>query len=121
MKHLLHIALLPILLVAPLLCFAELNTFRCELKSHDDSLSFTISDPMLPKPVIIGANGGNPLKKIAELVTPNREILIVLVEEFAFGEHITNLVKQPSGFKAVHLRFSNPDPKAGFYGKCLPL
>jgi hypothetical protein len=57
------------------------------------------------KPVIIGANGSNPLKKIATLVTPDREILILLVEELgAGGAHLNNLIEEKDGFRAVHLR-----------------
>jgi hypothetical protein len=85
-------------------------------------LQFTISDPRLPKPVIIGANGSNPLKKLAELVTPDGEVMILLVEELgAGGAHMNNLIDEGNGFRAVHLLWSNPDPKAGFYGKCIPL
>jgi hypothetical protein len=113
---------LTFLLFVPALAFAKTHTYWCDLKSHDDSLQFTISDPRLSLPVIIGANGSNPLKKLAELVTPDREIMIILVEERGGGgAHINNLIAEGNGFRAVHQRWSNPDPKGGFYGKCTPL
>jgi len=94
------------LLFVPAVAFAESYTYRCSLKSYNDSLEFTISDPRLPKPVIIGANGSNPLTKIAVLVTPDREIMILLVEELgAGGAHINNLIVEANGFRAVHLRW----------------
>ena len=102
--------------------FAQPNTFRCSLKSHDDSIEFTISDPRLPKPVIIGANGSNPLKMVASLVTPDGETMLLLIEELgAGGAHMNNLIADGNGFRAVHLRWSNPDPKSGFYGRCRPI
>lgn len=109
------------LLLTPTLALSETHSYRCSLKSYNDSLEFTISDPRLPAPVIMGANGGNPLKKVAELVTPNREVMIVLVEELRMGgAHLNNLIEEAGGFRAVHLRWSNPDPKEAFYGKCTP-
>lgn len=114
--------LLTVMLLIPALSFAETNTYRCSLKSHNDSLQFTISDPRLPNPVIIGANGSSPLKKLAELVTPDQVVMILLIEELgAGGAHINNLIAEGNGFRAVHQRWSNPDPKAGFYGSCTPI
>lgn len=122
MKKLLKsLAIVLVLIGAPALAFAESHTYRCSLESYNDSLEFTISDPRLPKPVIIGANGSNPLKKIATLITPDREIMVVLVEELGSGgAHLNNLIEEANGFRAAHLRWSNPDPKAGFYGRCDP-
>lgn len=106
----------------PILALAQTNTYRCNLKSHNDSLQFTMSDPRRPQPVIIGANGGNPLKKLAEFVTPDREVIILLFEDLGAGRgHISNFIEDGGGFRAVHQRWSNPDPKAGFYGGCLSL
>ena len=94
------------------------STYSCTLKSHDDSLSFTISDPRSPNPVIIGASGSSPLETFT-LVTPYKKSLIVLIEAFPLGQHITTLTKSKYGFHAVHLRWSNTDPNEGFYGNCL--
>jgi len=114
--------LLFFLIFFPILALAEAHTYRCSLKSHNDSLQFTMSDPRLPRPVIIGANGGNPLKKLAEFVTPDREIIILLFEDLGAGRgHISNFIEYGSGFRVVHQRWANPDPEAGFYGKCLSL
>ena len=98
---------------------ADTSTYRCKLKSNDDSLSFTMSDPRLPSPVIIGANGGNPLQKLAEVVTPDKKILIMLYEELIGGRgHLYNLILEGKNFRIAHQRWTNPDPNKGFYGIC---
>lgn len=114
-----RLLLLATLGLAPAFAWGESYTFLCSLKSHDDSLEFTISDPTRPSPVIIGVNGSNPLERMAFL-TPDREHLIVLIEELAAGgAHLNNLMRDGDEYRAVHLRWGNPDPSEAFYGRCV--
>jgi hypothetical protein len=103
------------------------EVFKCKLLSENyngavDSLDFSLSNPRLPNPVIIGANGSAPL------LTTEAPRIENAIFAFAFQEiqghfyifyRYTNEERlEADSFRVMHLRFG--DPANRFEGLCYP-
>ena len=104
------------------------KVWDCHLVSENymgssDTLDFRMSDPGLPNPVIIGANGAAPLEQITMAPDENMLFLLAFRERQGHVYFFFRYAQEPSipgsVMRAAHWRWGNSDNE--FLGFCKPV